>query len=82
MLISLGREEAEVPDLYYATLFLYTRVGPPSAEFCRTVAIFPQLDDLRFNNPWESWYEDVLSQTTLQPNNKKSLVSPTHQIQW
>ena len=52
MLISLGREEAEVPDLYYATLFLYTRVGPPSAEFCRTVAIFSQVDDLRFISPW------------------------------
>ena len=23
-------------------------VGPPSAEFCRTVANFPQVDDLRF----------------------------------
>ena len=22
-------------------------------EFCRTVAIFPQVDDLRFINPWE-----------------------------
>ena len=41
------------PDVYYATLFLYTRVGPPSAKFCRTVAIFPQVDDLRFINPWE-----------------------------
>ena len=26
--------------------------------------------------------EDGLSQTTLQPNNKESLVSPTHPIQW
>ncbi|KAM3274643.1 hypothetical protein ACQJBY_043590 [Aegilops geniculata] len=30
-----------------------TRVGPPSTLFCRTVAIFPQVDDLRFINPWE-----------------------------
>ena len=29
-------------------------VGPPSAEFCRTVANFPQVDDLRFINPWEA----------------------------
>ena len=41
-------------DVYYATVFLYTRVGPPSAEFCRTVAIFPQVDDLRFINLWEA----------------------------
>ena len=41
-------------DVYYATFFLYTCVGPPSAEFCRTVANFLQLDDLRFINPWEA----------------------------
>ena len=65
-----------------ATLFLQTRVGPPSGEFCRTIAIFPQVDYLRFINPWEAQDEDGLSQKTLQPNNKESLVSPTHPIQW
>ena len=34
------------------------------------------MDDLRFINPWEAWDEDGLSQTTLQPNYKESLVSP------
>ena len=29
-------------------------VGPPSAKVCRTVANFPQMDDLRFINPWEA----------------------------
>ena len=29
-------------------------VGPPSAEVCRTVANFSQVDDLRFINPWEA----------------------------
>ena len=37
--------------VYYATLFLQTCVGPPSAEFCRTITIFPHVDDLRFINP-------------------------------
>ena len=69
-------------DVYYATLFLWTRVGPPSAEFCRTLAIFPQVDDLSFINPWEAQDEDGLSQTTLHPNSKESLMSPTHPIQW
>ncbi|SPT21052.1 unnamed protein product [Triticum aestivum] len=34
--------------------FIKTHVGPPSAEFCRTVTNFPQVDDLRFINPWET----------------------------
>ena len=29
-------------------------VGPPNAEVCRTVANFPQVDDLRFINLWEA----------------------------
>ena len=37
-------------DVYYATFLLLTRVGPPSAKFCRTVANFPQVDVLRFIN--------------------------------
>ena len=41
-----------------------------------------RINDLRFTNPWEVSDEDGISQTTLQPNNKKSLLSPTHQIQW
>ena len=65
------------PDVYYATLFLQTRAGPPSAEFCRTIAIFPQVDDLRFINPWEAQDEDGLSQTTLQPNTT-NLLCPQH----
>ena len=32
-------------------LLLVDVVGPPSAEVCRTVANFPQVDDLRFINP-------------------------------
>jgi hypothetical protein len=32
---------------------LVDSVGPPSVEFCKTVANFPQVDDLRFINPWE-----------------------------
>ena len=35
-------------------LLLVDIVGPPSAEVCRTVANFPQVDDLRFINPWEA----------------------------
>ena len=35
-------------------LLLVDVVGPPSAEVCRTVANFPQVDDLRFINPWEA----------------------------
>ena len=35
------------------------------------------MDDLRFINPWEAYDEDSLSQTSLQPNNKKSLVPNT-----
>ena len=31
-------------------LLLVDVVGPPSAEVCRTVANFPQVDDLRFIN--------------------------------
>ena len=27
-------------------------VGPPSAEVCRKVANFPQVNDLSFTNPW------------------------------
>ena len=34
-------------------LLLVDVVGPPSAEFCRTATNFPQVDDLRFINPWE-----------------------------
>jgi hypothetical protein len=41
-------------DVYYATFILVDSVGPPSAEFCRTVANFTQVDDLRFINPWEA----------------------------
>ena len=63
---------------YYATLLLQTRVGPPSVEFCRIVANFPQVDDLKCINPWGAQDEDGLSQATLQPNNKESLVSPKH----
>ena len=63
-------------------LLLVDVVGPSSAEVCRTLANFPQVDDLRIINPWEAYDEDGLSQTTLQPNNKESLVSPTHPIQW
>jgi hypothetical protein len=40
-------------DVYYATFLLVDVVGPARAEFCRTVANFPQVDDLRFINPWE-----------------------------
>ena len=40
------------------------------------------MDDLRFINLWDALDEDGLSQTTLQPNNKESLVSQTHPIQW
>ena len=29
-------------------------VGLPRAEVCRTVENFPQVDDLRFINPWEA----------------------------
>ena len=36
------------------------------------------MDDLRFISLWEAQVEDGLSQTTLQANNKESLVSPTH----
>ena len=32
-------------------LLLVDVVGPPSAEVCRTIANFPQVDDLRFINP-------------------------------
>ena len=35
-------------------LLLVDVVGPPSAEVCRTVANFAQVDDLRFINPWEA----------------------------
>ena len=35
-------------------LLLVDVVGPPSAEVCRTVANFSQVDDLRFINPWEA----------------------------
>ena len=35
-------------------LLLVDVVGPPSAEVCRTIANFPQVDDLRFINPWEA----------------------------
>ena len=34
-------------------LLLVDVVGPPSAEVCRIVGNFPQVDDLRFINPWE-----------------------------
>jgi len=39
-------------DVYYATFLLVDVIGPPSAKFCRTVANFPQVDDLRFISPW------------------------------
>jgi hypothetical protein len=48
-----GHQRAAAADVYYATFILVDVVGPPSAEFCRTVANFPQVDDLRFINPWE-----------------------------
>ena len=32
-------------------LLLVDVVGPPSAEVCRIVANFPQVDDLSFINP-------------------------------
>ena len=35
-------------------LLLVDVVGPPSAEVCRIVANFPQVDDLRFINQWEA----------------------------
>ena len=35
-------------------LILVDLCWPPSAEFCRTVANFPQVDDLRFINPWDA----------------------------
>ena len=41
-------------DVYYTTFLLVDVVGPPSAEFCRIVANFPQEDDLRFINLWEA----------------------------
>ena len=34
-------------------LLLVDVVGPPSGEFYRTIAILPQVDGLRFINPWE-----------------------------
>ena len=35
-------------------LLLVDVVGPPSAEVCRRVENFPQVDDVRFINPWEA----------------------------
>ena len=35
-------------------LLLVDVVGPPSAEVCRIVGNFPQVNDLRFINPWEA----------------------------
>ena len=52
------------------------------SRVCRTVTNLPQVAGLRFINLWEAKDEDGLSQTTLQPNNKESLVSPTHPILW
>ena len=35
-------------------LLLIDVVGSASAQVCRTVSNFPQVDDLRFINPWEA----------------------------
>ena len=75
--IKANDQSSKAGDVYYTTFFLQTRVGPPSAEFCRTVANFPQMDDLRFINPWEAQDEDGLSQTTLQPNTRNLLCPNT-----
>jgi hypothetical protein len=54
----LGPEGVLLPrwehDVYYATFILVDSVGPPSVEFCRTTTNYPQVDDLRFINPWEA----------------------------
>ena len=64
-------------DVYYATFLLVDVVGPPSAEFCRTVANFPQVVDLRFINPWRRGMKMV---SLKQPCNQvtKSLLCPQH----
>ena len=51
----LAGVRARHPSLSLAPIIhiLVDLVGPPSAEFCRTAANFPQVDDLRFINPWE-----------------------------
>ena len=47
-------DHLKVADVLLHNLLLVDVVGPPSAEVCRTVANFPQVDDLRFINPWEA----------------------------
>ena len=44
----------EIAGCLLHNLLLVDVVGPPSPEVCRTVANFPQVDDLRFINPWEA----------------------------
>ena len=81
--IDRSRGEREVGGLclLHASI-LVDDVGPPSAEVCRTTTNFPQVDDLRFIEFRELEVEDGLSQEILQLRYKKSLVSPTHLIQW
>ena len=47
------REYSLAPWCLLRNLLLVDVVRPPSAEVCRTVAIFPQVDDLRFINSRE-----------------------------
>ena len=58
-------------------LLLVDVVGPPSAEICRIVANFPQVDDLRFINLREAYDEDG---SLKKPFNQitKSLLCPQH----
>ena len=46
--------ETDVSRCLLHNLLLVDVVGPPSAEVCRIIANFPQVDDLCFIDPWEA----------------------------
>ena len=49
----MGTRVGRLPDgsCLLHNLLLVDVVGPASAQVCRTIANFPQVDDLRFINP-------------------------------
>ena len=55
-------------------------VGPPRAEVCRTAASFPLSGSPKVYRTQGGRGQRYPSHATLQPQSKKSLVSPTHLI--
>lgn len=62
------------------TPFHVDSVGPPRAEVCRTAASFPLSGSPKVYRTQGGRGQRYPSHATLQPQSKKSLVSPTHLI--